>query len=294
LKAGVLIILVLAASFAGLWAWRIFKISRSASEVNPGQSFRYLGLNNRGCKEFRNYKDDMVLIMIPPGKFSRGNPAKQEGADDEQPMRKIYLGAYFIGKYEVTNKQFAGFVKSSGYKPQGTWKVLYKPEMDDYPVSAVTYEDAQFYCAWAGLRLPTEAEWEKAARGSDDRIYPWGNQWDSRKCNNRNIPMISAMAEMYHGRGSLPVGTFPKGASPYGCMDMAGNVWEWCADWYNNHYYADSPCFNPFGPDGGEERVLRGGSWSYSDPDFFRCSKRHSYVSAGCGGSFGFRCAFSK
>ncbi len=197
-------------------------------------------------REIVNEKDGSVLIEIPAGSFTMGS---DDGDGDEKPVHTVYLDKYYIGKYEVTVGQFRKFCNATGrtMPEQPSWN-----NRNDHPVVNVTWHDAKAYCDWAGLRLPTEAEWEKAARGTDGRKYPWGNTWDAGKCNSYEDGDYT---------NTSPVGSFPSGVSPYGCHDMAGNVWEWCNDWYGENYYGSSPSNNPTGPSFGDLRVLRGGSW---------------------------------
>jgi formylglycine-generating enzyme len=192
-----------------------------------------------------NPKDGSVMVTIPSGKFIMGS---NDGGSEAEPAHTVYLDTYEIGKYEVTVAQFRKFCKATGRKmpkaPDWGWK-------DDHPMVNVTWEDAKAYCEWAGGRLPTEAQREKAARGGDGRKYPWGSTWDRKKCANTELALTS----------TARVGSYPSDASPYGCMDMAGNVYEWCADRYSDHYYKASPPQNPKGPASGMLRVLRGGAW---------------------------------
>ncbi len=192
-----------------------------------------------------NPVDGSVMITIPAGKFIMGS---NNGEPNKRPVHTVYLDVYQIGKCEVTVAQYRKFCNATGRSmpqaPEWGWK-------DKHPVVNVTWEDAAAYCKWAGGRLPTEAEWEKAARGTDGRGYPWGNKWDRKKCANIKIGLTS----------TARVGAYPAGASPCGCEDMAGNVYEWCADWYSASYYGRSPSSNPKGPKDGELRVLRGGGW---------------------------------
>ncbi len=205
-------------------------------------------------------KVEEQLILIPAGTFTMGSNKR---ATDEKPAHKVYLEAYYIGKYEVTNAAYYEFwrsLKTEKHTPEsfphlshiGDWPARAK-QFPNHPVVGVSWQDAKAYAAWRGVRLPTEAEWEKAARGYTDRIWPWGNARE-RYANT------SAKDDGYEDR-IAPVGSFPKGKSYYGVLDMAGNVWEWTADWYSDAYYFNSPKRNPTGPAVGSWRVIRGGSW---------------------------------
>ncbi|MDP2806862.1 MAG: formylglycine-generating enzyme family protein, partial [bacterium] len=208
-------------------------------------------------REVTNPTDGSVLIEIPAGSFSMGS---SDGGSDEKPVHTISLDKYYIGKYEVTVGQFKKFCQATGKSmpEQPTWN-----NRDDHPVVNVTWNDAKAYCDWAGLRLPTEAEWEKAARGTDGRSYPWGNGWDGNKCNHgKDSSPYTDASDGYEN--TSPVGNLSSGVSPYGAYDMAGNVWEWCNDWYDGSYYGSSPSSNPTGPSSGTFRVLRGGSWYFN------------------------------
>ena len=193
----------------------------------------------------------------------------------------MFLDGFYIDKYEVTNAQYKQFMDETGHKAPMYWDDE-GFNQSNQPVVGVIWHDAVAYCKWAGKRLPTEAEWEKAARGVDGRIYPWGNEWDSSKCNS------------YRGddgyQYTAPVGRFPAGASPYGVMDMAGNALEWVADWYDSNYYSRSPHQNPKGPDAGIRRVLRGGVWD-GNTDFLRCAGRILNAPALTYSGVGFRCS---
>ena len=226
---------------------------------------------------------------MPSGGFVMGSdPRKDKLAQpNEQPQHQVSLREFLIGKYPVTNRQYQSFVKSTGHRPPRNWKNGQIPAgKEAHPVVRVNWQDASAFCEWAGevsgytLQLPSEAEWEKAARGTDGRIYPWGNQApDARLCNfDKNV------------NDTTPVGSYsPQGDSPYGASDMAGNVWEWVADWYGETYYKNSPANNPGGPPIGNFRVLRGGSWTNSD-FHLRTSNRDNYDPTSSGNVDGFRC----
>lgn len=220
------------------------------------------------------------MVAIPAGEFTMGADDKE---DDERPSRTVFLEAFEIDIYEVTNAEFAFFVEETGYVTEAeeagepeTWRTYFTEGREGHPVVKVTWTDADAYCRWVGKRLPTEAEWEKAARGTGGRIYPWGNDWDPAKANSRESGY----------RGTLIVGSLPDGASPYGLMDMAGNVWEWTADWYNAYPGSDmtSPYF------GEQYRVTRGGGW-FSDASYLRASNRSATAPEARNDDLGFRCA---
>jgi len=198
------------------------------------------------------------MVYIPPGVFTMGD---NNGDNDEKPVHKVHLNGYYISKYEITQIQYKKFIEQTKRKiPSCDWSPVNKP---NYPVVCVDWNDAKAFCAWAGGRLPTEAEWEKAARGTDARKYPWGNS--EPNCNFLNYLGCT--------NSTTAVGAYNAGKSPYGIYDMTGNVWEWANDWYENNYYAHSPSKNPQGPSTGSLRVTRGGSLSYDATDV-RCSNR--------------------
>lgn len=205
-------------------------------------------------------KDGMVMVYVSEGTFSMGS----NSYSDEQPVHTVYLDSFWIDQTEVTNKMYTLCVaagkcappdSSSSYSHSSYYGNL---EYDNYPVIYVSWNDASAYCAWADRRLPTEAEWEKAARGTDGRTYPWGEGIDCNKANYND-------GSKYCVGDTSAVGSFESGKSFYGAYDLAGNVWEWVADWYSDTYYVSSPASNPTGPASGQSRVLRGGAWSYYD-----------------------------
>lgn len=220
--------------------------------------------------------DGATMVYVPAGEFTMGSDAYD---DDEKPMHKVYLDAYWIDKTPVTVAQYRRFCNSTMHKmpepPEWGWK-------NDHPIVKVGWNDADAYARWAGKRLPTEAEWEKAARGADGRTYPWGNEFDASRL----------WSSATGGRnGTAPVGSCANGASPYGCLDMAGNIWQFCADWYGKDYYGTGPARNPGGPTSGERHVLHGGSWLDHATVSFRASDRLPDAPGGKYFNYGFRCA---
>jgi formylglycine-generating enzyme required for sulfatase activity len=214
--------------------------------------------------------DEASMVLIPAGAFWMGSDA---GRADERPRHRVSLDAYEIDIYEVTNARFARFVDAGGYANQAlwspagwAWRTRFHVTQPDrwtdsrwngptQPVVGVSWYEADAFSRYVNKRLPTEAEWEKAARGTDERVYPWGSDWDPTRTNGPP-----------GGRQTAPVGSYPAGASPYGVHDLAGNAWEWVADWWSPDYYASSPADNPPGPPAGTEKGFRGGSWFSSQP----------------------------
>jgi formylglycine-generating enzyme required for sulfatase activity len=275
-----------AALAAGQWEQAVVHF-RELWERTPG----YCGVEDKLAQAL-----DASMVLVPAGEFLMGSDA---GDLDERPQRRVYLDAFEIDRYEVTNLQYRRFLLATGRQPPQRWPQRYvaflparNPDWNgtDYPageatcpVVAVSWEDAAAYCAWVGKRLPTEAEWEKAARSIDGRTYPWGDGWDPTRAN------AGATDVGY----TQPVGSYPHGASPYGVLDMAGNAWEWVADLYDRQYYTVAPTRNPMGPESGTgERILHGGAWD-SPPDHVRASYRNATHCFGPNYRAGFRCARS-
>ena len=200
------------------------------------------------------------------------------GRPNEAPAHDVWVDAFSIDRFEVTVGQYARFVAATGWRSPGNWDGIDASAAATTPITHVAWPDAAAYCAWVGKRLPTEAEWEKAARGIDSRRYPWGDTWATG----------NAAAGLATGR--VPVGSYAGGASPFGAHDMVGNVHEWVADYYDPGYYATSPQRNPRGPDNDRNRVIRGGSWA-SPPEWATTTFRDSSHSDVGDARFGFRCA---
>ncbi len=240
------------------------------------------------------------MVYIEAGKFTMGS----NDYKDEKPIHTVILDGYWIGKTEVTVGQFRQFVEDKGYKTDAeksggaytwtgkdwekkkdiNWKNPGFKQDDNHPVVCVSWNDAKAYCDWLStekdlpFKLPTEAQWEKAARGTTKSKYPWGN----------NEPDNTLANFKWMVGKTSPVDSYSGGASPYGLLNMAGNVWEWCYDWYDSGYYNKSPDRNPTGPDSGSNRVVRGGGWLV-DAGYLRCADRAVVRPSDRGPNLGFR-----
>ena len=255
----------------------------------------------------------LQVARIPAGEFAMG---ADDGEEDERPAHKAYLDEFFIGTCPVTNAEYAQFIAETGHPSPAVrglplmvsgaleaefrslasgyfWTDGAPPQgREKHPVTLVTIDDAMVYCAWLAsktgepVRLPTEAEWEKAARGGlEGKLFPWGNTLETSRAHF--LPQPGLKAE----RGTVDVGSYPPNG--FQLFDMAGNVWEWVADWYAPHYYASARYLNPSGPDSGFMRLVRGGAWVNADAKYLRCSHRHKVPPDSYAYSIGFRIAYS-
>jgi len=232
--------------------------------------------------------EDMVLV--PAGEYTMGSETVGGNAI---PEHLVWLDAFWIDQYEVTNLEYKRFCDATGHgypsDPGFSGMPNYFTNYPDYPVVMVDWYDASDYASWAGKRLPTEAEWERVAKGAtDNRLWPWGNSFNADFGGTTYHANISQDGDGW--TYTAPVGSYPTGVSPEGCYNMAGNVWEWCNDWYGNTYYGSSPYNNPQGPATGSYRLRRGGAW-YNNSSSARCASRSNNPPANNGHDIGFRCA---
>jgi formylglycine-generating enzyme required for sulfatase activity len=228
--------------------------------------------------------DEAPMAHIPAGGFWMGVEGTI-GLEDERPRHRVWLDVFSIDRFEVTTGRYSRFLSATDRPAPPFWDTVKLERHGDRPVIGVDWEDAAAYCRWAGKRLPTEAEWEKAARGTDERLYPWGNEKPTPELAN-----FALGARFSYDQVLMPVGHYPKGAGPYGLHDMAGNVWEWVQDWYDGAYYEKSPERNPTGPETGQFKVLRGGSWSEL-PKYLLTYGRFKLPPGTRNSYTGFRCA---
>jgi formylglycine-generating enzyme required for sulfatase activity len=267
------------------------------SSIHPGQkeicNFRDDDCNSVaddgiGCVEL---PIDPTPVVVVAGQFSMGS---DKGAEDERPLHRVFVSEVTIDRHEVTNRRYAECVQDGACTPpllmssSRRQRYFNNPQFQDYPVILVSWDQAAAFCRYDGGRLPTEAEWEKAARGDgpQERAYPWGNEKPTCKRTNMGGPE-SCIGDTDR------VGRRLSGQSPYGLLDMAGNVWEWVADWYDAKYYSTSPTDDPKGPSSGRLKIMRGGCWK-SGADSLRVSCRKAELPASWANNVGFRCAYSK
>jgi formylglycine-generating enzyme required for sulfatase activity len=250
------------------------------SEAVSTQPSPTLGIGSTMTSE----KDGMTLLYVPEGDFSMGGTS-----GDEKNIHTVFLSAFWIDRTEVTNAMYLKCVVDQGCVKPGNLDRYNNSQYSNHPVTNVTWEMANAYCTWADRRLPTEAEWEKAAAGNPDKkqepVYPWGNEIDCLKANYQG-----KTGNTYCIGNTTEVATYPDGISPFGVLDMAGNVWEWVSDWYNIDYYKlKIPWSDPLGPQNGRERVIRGGAWNTTDTEV-RSTNRGKSNPNSSSSSIGFRC----
>jgi len=268
--------------------------------------------------------DGMEMVLVPAGNFKMGTsvdewhqfaqlmePWVTKGSisaerydkqyfSSEMPQRHVYLDTFYIDKYEVTNLMYYLFRRETGHRLPLHWSPETPNSMpfglEYHPVTFVDWNDAWTYARWVGKRLPTEAEWEKASRGTDGRVYPWGDHFDHSRAHYRLAYYVhdleSKLVDNRKRTRVASVDSYPEGASPYGAVDMIGNVWEWVNDWFDPDYYNTGPLINPLRPSEGEYRVVRGGASDY-DAEKLRCTFRGISKPAYRDWDTGFRCALT-
>lgn len=229
---------------------------------------------------------DTPMVEIPAGEFAMGSDGVR-ALEDERPMHRVWLDRFSMDLHEVATAQYAEFLIATQRPAPWQWNSVDLSQSHDRPVIGVDWSDADAYCRWKGKRLPTEAEWEKSARGTDGRLYPWGDQFPGKDLAN-----FALGARFSYSQVLLPVLSYEQGKSPYGLLHMAGNVWEWVQDWYVVNYYEVSPARNPQGPGNGQFKVLRGGSWS-DLPKYLLTYGRFKLPPETRNSYTGFRCAKS-
>ncbi len=265
-------------------AWRSGESTRRAKSIQTEKTVATTEAHDFSNLKIVSGPDGTPMVPVPEGTFLMGSQPV-EGDSDEIPQRTIYLSSYSIDLYEVTHAKYANFLKATRRSPPvipvfaDDLSLITKP---DLPVVGVSWEDAKAYCTWLGKRLPTEAEWEKAARGERGFKWPWGNVFEETMAN------MTGQEDGY--KYTAPPGKFEQGRSAYGLYDAAGNVAEWVSDWYDAAYYQTGPFRDPKGPDTGKHRVYRGGSWDDSSSGV-RTAKRYAAAPHQTSAVISFRCA---
>jgi formylglycine-generating enzyme required for sulfatase activity len=321
-----LLVLALAVALPSLWPVRRLReptepgVGDTRVRAADGMAMVYVPAG-----EFRMGTGGLEWIRRPESSRDRERvgPFGAYGFPDERPQHRVYLDAFWMDRTEVTVSMFRTFVQDTGYETtaerQGwgkpwtagpmesewphvagaDWQHPRGPESqaeDDHPVAQVSWEDAAAYCEWAGGSLPTEAQWAKACRGTDGRMWPWGDTFEANRASSceAQCPIERWKDDRFDDGYAFtsPAGSFPDGASPYGALDMAGNLWEWVADWYGEETYGHSPYENPTGPESGTVRAMRGGSW-YDTGVWKTCTVRHQNPAWDLYDDVGFRCAMS-
>ncbi|HEU4684208.1 MAG TPA: SUMF1/EgtB/PvdO family nonheme iron enzyme [Nitrospira sp.] len=283
---------VFSLSFIGLIAALLIGLAISsparANHESPAQPPLWTPLDE--AERLAAFETITAMAVVPAGWFLMGSDPRIDSAagPQELPQHRVYLDAFEIDMYEVSNVDYLRFVLATGADWPKFWRERPFPEkMALHPVINVNWHDADAYCQWAGKRLPTEAEWEKAARGEDGRIFPWGNEPAGWLKSNIAHPgskrgtKYPPLANVYR---------YDKGVSPYGVHQLAGNVHEWVADWFDPEYYKRGEDRNPKGPDHGDDKVFRGGSWN-EDPEVARSAGRNAGPPDHRSYLIGFRCA---
>ena len=283
-------IIAIFASFVLMIVWMFYDVWKTGRESRKHQMME--AVSTETVTEARDFsgittvagEDGKMMAWVPEGPFRMGSQ-EAEGDLDEFPQRSTYLSAYYIDLYEVTFAEFNTFIEESGFPASSI--PVFEDDLSlitslDQPAVGVSWDQARLYCEWAGKRLPTEAEWEKAAKGEQDMKWPWGNTFEEGLANT--------LGESDGYQYSASPGQYELGRSPYGLYDMAGNIAEWVEDVYDPHYYETGPFRDPKGPEAGKHRVYRGGSWNDSSANV-RTAKRFAAAPHQASAVIGFRCA---
>ncbi len=284
-----------------LFIWPIFAHADFQAGVDA-----YAQAPSQPFKEITG-KDGAPMVLVPAGSFTMGSGESKESGfsqfmrglfespkrsaewpEKEQPAHEVELDAFYLDQYEVTVERYQRFMSKTSRAQPEYWEQVELSRDAQKPVVGLNWDDARAYCEWAEKRLPTEAEWEKAARGTDTRTYPWGASQPNSSTANFGKGFYEM--EKLYAEKLKAVGSYERGKSPYEAYDMAGNVWEWVGDWYGRDYYSASPQKNPQGPSSGEYKVLRGGSWTHGPSDL-RSAFRGRHYPARRTADLGVRCA---